>query len=168
MFLYICFIMACKYHHLNSWGQTEGKKKQAAGVTGGWVRYVSRYLDGDVPRIFQSNFINYFGPRSSPVIELLSPGRRSLSQIQFGLSQPPPNWTIKSKWGGSLKLGTTSISLVKQQDMLVTGCGLPGSGLPFYIVYSCSPVIVHAWQVVWKCEDSVFLMICGFSCQCIV
>lgn len=114
--------MACKYHHLNSWGQTEGKKKQAAGVTGGWVRYVSRYLDGDVPRIFQSSFIN-FGPRSSPVTELLSPGRRSLSQIQFGLSHPLPNWTIKSKWGRNLKLGTTSISLVKQQDMLVTGCG---------------------------------------------
>lgn len=31
---YSCFIGACKYYHSSSGGQTEGKKRQAACVTG--------------------------------------------------------------------------------------------------------------------------------------
>ena len=109
--VYSSFIMAYKYHHLNSWGKTEGKKKHAACVMGEWSMCQGVWMD-ICPESSKSSFMN-FGPRSSRVLEHLSPGRRSLSQIQIGLSHPPPNWTIKSKWGQSLKLGTTGISLVK-------------------------------------------------------
>ena len=105
------FIMACKNRLLNSWGKTEGKKKHAACVMGEWSMCQGMWMDM-CPESSEPSFIN-FGPRSSPVLEHLSPGRRSLSQIQSGLSHPSPNWIIKSKWGGNLKLGTTCISLVK-------------------------------------------------------
>lgn len=71
-----CFIMAYKYHQLNSWGQTEGKKKQARSV------------------MKNEEYVKIFGWKHqlwssfSPVTEPFLAGRRSLFHSKLGFPTP--------------------------------------------------------------------------------
>lgn len=160
------FIMACKYHHLSSWGQTEGKKKQAVSIMGAWSMCQGIWME-----ICPESSESSFGARSSPVSEPPFPGRRFLRQIQTGLSHPPSNWTITSKWGGSPQISNYAHSTGKNNTMWLSLGADPGVSAQkqhFFIVYWFCPVIVHAWQVASNCEASVFLMICRFFSQGII
>lgn len=120
------------------------------------MKYVSRYLNGDVPRVFPAKLTHTL------VTEPLSPGRRSLSQIQIGLSHPilKQNNPIKRR---KPKIRSYKHVTGKITRPPVTGCGKLAVPV-LRTAVNCGPVSPRYYpsgRWLSSCANLLFLMKCS-------
>ena len=164
-----CFIMACKYLHLNSWGQTEGKKKQAVCVMGAWSRCQGIRMEMR-PESWESSFITLRSNVPLLLVNLLHLAEDFYARSKLAL---PPSLQLNNNLQMRRK---PQMRNYKHATGMITwhGCRwawiLVASAQKqwLYTVYWFFPVIAHAWQVALNHEDLVFLMICRYLCQGII